>query len=61
MNGVAAKIAKEIGILFENDDVDASAGEQESEHHSRGSAAGNAAAGCERFRHALTPESRSDE
>jgi DNA-3-methyladenine glycosylase len=45
MNGVAAKVAQEIGMLLEHDDIDAGASEQETEHDSRRSAADNAAAG----------------
>src|SRR5580658_5097374 len=44
MNGIAAKVAEEIGPSFDDDHVDTGAGEQESKHHSRGSASGNTAA-----------------
>ena len=44
MNGVAAEIAQEIGVLLEHDDVDAGAREQEAEHHPARSAADDAAA-----------------
>ena len=43
MNRVAAEIAEEIRVLLQHHDVDAGAREQESEHHSRGPAAGDAA------------------
>jgi hypothetical protein len=43
MNRVAAKIAKEIGVLLQDHDADAGARQQESEHHPGGSAAGDAA------------------
>ena len=42
MNRVAAEIAEEIGVLFQHHDLDASAREQKSEHHSRGAPAGDA-------------------
>ena len=35
MNGVAAKVAQEVGVLLEHDDVDAGARQQEAEHHAR--------------------------
>jgi hypothetical protein len=44
MNGVAAKIAQEILVLFQNDHFHAGAREQKAEHHSRWSAASNATA-----------------
>jgi|SRR5215469_6753102 len=44
---VAAKIAKKIGVFFENENVDAHAGEKETQHHARGAASGDAAAGGE--------------
>ena len=43
MDGVAAEVAQEIGVLLQHDDVDACAREQEAEHHPRGAAAGDAA------------------
>ena len=43
MNRVAAKVAEEIGVLLEHRHVDAGAGQQESQHHSRRAAAGDAA------------------
>ena len=43
MDGVAAKIAQEIGVLFQHDDVDAGARQQKAEHHAGRSAAGDAA------------------
>ena len=43
MNGVAAEIAEEIGVLLQHHDLNAGARQQESEHHSGGPAAGDAA------------------
>ena len=43
MNGVAAEIAQEVGMLLQHDDVDAGARQQEAEHHAGGAAAGDAA------------------
>jgi hypothetical protein len=33
VNGVAAEIAKKIGVFFEDHDIDASAGQEVAEHH----------------------------
>ncbi len=33
MHGVAAKIAQEIGVLFQHRDLDAGAGQKKAEHH----------------------------
>lgn len=35
MNRIAAKIAQEVSVFFEHDDIDALAGEQKPCHHSR--------------------------
>jgi hypothetical protein len=35
MHGVTAKVAQEVCVLFEHDDVDARARQQKAEHHSR--------------------------
>ncbi len=43
MNGVAAEIAKEIGVLLQHHHLDAGARQQEAEHHAGRSAAGDAA------------------
>ena len=43
MHSIAAEIAQEIGVLFDNDDSNASARQQEAKHHPGGSTAGNAA------------------
>jgi hypothetical protein len=44
MDGVAAKVAKKIRVLLENDDADTGAGEQEPEQHSGRSTTNNDAA-----------------
>src|ERR1043166_672709 len=46
---VTAKIAQEVRMLFQNDDINAGPGEQEAQHHSGRSAASNAATGRKRF------------
>src|SRR5262249_36325110 len=43
MDSVAAEIAKEVGVLFQNDDFDAGARQEKSEHHAGRTAAGDAA------------------
>src|SRR5436305_13936748 len=45
MNGVAAEVTKEIGVLLEHDDVDAGARQQEAQHEPAGPAADDAATG----------------
>src|SRR5579864_1095427 len=52
MDGVAAKIAKKVRVLFEYENVDAHAGEEKAQHHARGAASRDAAAGAERLVHA---------
>jgi hypothetical protein len=47
MDCVAAKIAEKIGVLFEDEYVDAHAGEKETQHHARGAASCDAAVGTE--------------
>ncbi len=49
MNGIAAEVAEEVGVFFENDDIDAGAGELIGEHHAGGASADDAAAGFEAF------------
>ena len=44
MNGVAAEIAQEIGMLLEHDDVDAGAREQKAQHEPARPAADDATA-----------------
>ena len=48
MNGVAAEIAQEVGVLFQHGDGDTGARQQEAEHHPGRSAAGDAAGGFDR-------------
>jgi hypothetical protein len=48
MDSVAAKIAEEIGVLLQDDNVHAGAGEKKAQHHSRRPSAGNAACGLDR-------------
>src|ERR1700731_2916638 len=50
MDRVAAKIPEKIGVFFENDRIDASAGKEKPEHHPGGSAADDAAAAGECLR-----------
>jgi hypothetical protein len=45
MHGVAAEVAKEVGVLLHHRDVDAAACKQQSEHDSGGAAAGDHARG----------------
>ena len=46
MDGVAAEIAQEIGVLLQHHDIDAGAGQQEAQHHAGRAAAGDGALGC---------------
>ena len=45
VHGVAAEVAQEVGVLLHHRDVDAAAGEQQAQHDSRGTAAGDDAGG----------------
>ncbi len=45
VNGVAAEIAKKIGVFFEQHDIDASAGQEVAEHHAGWAATDDAATG----------------
>ena len=45
VNGVAAEIAEEVGVFFEDKDFDAGAGEKEAEHYAGGAASCDAAGG----------------
>jgi hypothetical protein len=45
MDGVAAEVAQEVGVLFHHRDVDAAAGKQQAQHDSGGTAAGDDACG----------------
>src|SRR6516225_6245155 len=49
MNRVAPEVAQEIGVFFENDNIDTGSCEQKSQHHTRWSAAGNTTARREHF------------
>ena len=46
VNGVAAEIAEEVGMFFEDEDFDAGAGEKKTEHDAGGAATHDAAGGC---------------
>jgi hypothetical protein len=50
MDGVASEITEEIGVFFEHLNIDTGAGEQETQNHSRRSAADYAARGLQSFR-----------
>lgn len=41
VDGVAAEVAKEVGVFFEDEDFDAGAGEKEAEDHACGASAGD--------------------
>ena len=56
MNGVAAKIAKEIGMFFQNDHGHARAREQVASHDARWSTAGDHTARLQFFSHAFSIE-----
>src|SRR6202162_6162467 len=45
VNGIAAKIAEEVGVFFEDEDFNASAGDQEAKDHASGAASCDAAGG----------------
>jgi hypothetical protein len=51
MDGVAAEVAQEIGVLLQHQDVDAGAGEQEAEHHAGRAAPGDGAGRRDFLRH----------
>jgi hypothetical protein len=51
MNGVAAEVAVEVLVLFEHDDVDALAREEESEHDAGRSSAYNTDPGVKSLIH----------
>ena len=53
MDGVAAEVAVEVGMLFEHGDINAGAGEQQAEHHAGGAAAYDAAGGGQLIRRGL--------
>ena len=45
MDGVAAEVAEEVGVLFEDDDADAGTRQEQPQHHAGGTAAGDHALG----------------
>ena len=45
VDGVAAEVAEEVGVFFEDEDFDAGAGEEEAEDHAGGAAAGDEGGG----------------
>jgi hypothetical protein len=49
VNGIASEITEEIGVFFEDLDVDAGTGEQEAQDHSGGATTGYATCGLEGF------------
>ena len=49
MNRVAAKVAKKIGVLLQNDDLHTRAGKEMARHHSSRPAAHDAASGVGRL------------
>ena len=49
MDGVAAEVAQEVGVLLQHHDIDAGAGEQIAEHHAGRPASGDAAASGDDF------------
>ena len=49
MNGVTAKIAQKVAVLFEHNHIDAGASEQISGHHTRGATAHDTNAGVNPF------------
>jgi hypothetical protein len=51
MDGVAAEVAKEIGVLLQHEDIDSGTGKQKAEHHASRAAARDATARGEGFRH----------
>src|SRR5262244_4645861 len=55
MDGVAAEVAQEVGVLLEHHDRDAGARQQETEHHAGGSTAGDAASRGELGRQLSSP------
>ena len=50
MDGVAAEVAQEVGMLLEHEHIDAGAGEQKSAHHAGRPAAGDDAGGGDGLR-----------
>ena len=50
VDGVALEVAQEVGVLLQDDDVDAGPGQQHAEHHPGRAAAGDAAGDLHRRR-----------
>ena len=61
MDGVAAKVAQEVRVLFQHHHLDAGACQQIAEHHAGGSASGDAAASGDDFVHVVAPSCHSRE
>src|SRR5262245_17421530 len=61
MDGVAAKIAEEITVLFKHDHFNTGAGKKQTEHHAGGTAAGDTTSGSDlsRVMRRLTHEEKS--
>ena len=55
MDGLAAEIAQEVGVLFQHDHVDPTAGEHQAQHHPGRSAAGDADPGRDGHRSLSCP------
>ena len=49
MDGVAAEIAQEVGVLLQHHDIDAGAGQQKAQHHAGRAATGDGALGGDGF------------
>ena len=49
MNRISAKIAEEVGMFFDNEDIDTGSGEKETHHHAGRTAPGDADAGLNGF------------
>ena len=58
MHRVAAEIAQEVGVLLEDDDVDAGARHEEAEHHAGGAAADDRELGADGLGSACDQSSR---
>jgi hypothetical protein len=47
VDGIASEITEEVGVFFEHLNIDTGAGEQEAQHYTRRSGAGDAARGLD--------------
>jgi hypothetical protein len=54
MHGVAAEVAQEVIVLFQDDNVDPGAGKEEGVNHAGGTATGDTDLGLKNSRHGLT-------